>query len=88
MDINKIEGVGTFYVDVDGAINNDYMYPCVDVEFVPVNEKVKEGIQSRPRILFEYDEEEHELRALIWNDPDSEDASDDIIFDLNKYMHK
>lgn len=52
-------------------------YPGIDIEFVKDNFKY-EG-QSRPRILFEKPED-GELRALIWDDENSEDYTKEIEF--------
>ena len=37
--------------------------------------------------IFEYNPEEKELSALVWADANSEDASEEIVFDLDKYMN-
>lgn len=73
---------GMFYADK----SQDPDYPGIDVEFVPKHEN--EGTLSRPRVLFEYNDEEKELRILVWNNPDSEDYSNEITFDLSKYIEK
>lgn len=59
----------------------DPEYPGIDVEYVADNEDEKN--LSRPRVLVEHpepeDNESFPLRVLIWNDPKSEDYSDEII---------
>lgn len=79
--INETE-IGNFVSDIYNSVDG---YQGFDVEFCPKNEK--STIMSRPRIIFEYDPEEKELSVLVWADADSEDASEEIIFDLGKYMN-
>ena len=68
---------GQFMVDV----SSDPEYPGIDVEFVPHNES--ENHLSQPRVLLEWPkEEDSKLRALIWADPNSEDYTDKIEFDV------
>ena len=64
---------GTFDIVTNGYGDE---YPGVDVEFTPNNYLER---TSCPRILFEYHPEKG-LRALIWNNPNSEDYSDEIRF--------
>lgn len=67
----KIEG-GYFRVDK----SQDPEYPGIDVEFVPD----KHNGLSMPRILFEKPRD-GKLRALIWNDPEQEDYTEEIEFE-------
>lgn len=66
--------------------NRDEEYPGVDVEFVP-RELAGQAHGTLPRIVFEYPEN-GELKLHIWGNPDSEDPSKTIIFDLNKFVRK
>jgi len=69
-------------VKVDGGLiiarkSSDSDYPGIDVEFVADNENPNN--LSRPRILFESPKEEG-LRALIWDDQNNEDYTNEIVF--------
>lgn len=63
----------------DVLISNDDEYPGVDVEFISENDDKLENV-SRPRILLEQPVGKP-LRILIWDNPDSEDYTREIIFD-------
>ena len=80
MQTNEIENVGTFFVET-----NDYhdLQPCVSVEFVP--NKLKQT-KSTPKAIFKYDEDAHQLELLIWANPEEEDFSGKLIFDLGDYV--
>jgi len=54
-------------------------YPGIDVEFVPDSDNGEYA--SRPRVLFEKPVEDGELRALVWDDKNSEDYTNEIIFE-------
>lgn len=54
-------------------------YPGIDVEFVSDSDNGEYA--SRPRVLFEKPVEEGELRALVWDDKNSEDYTKEIIFE-------
>lgn len=54
-------------------------YPGIDVEFVSDSDNGEYA--SRPRILFEKSVEDGELRALVWDDKNSEDYTNEIIFE-------
>ena len=57
--------------------SQDPDYPGIDVEFIPdCNE---DDNLSRPRVLIEKPCDSHILRALIWNNPASEDYEEEII---------
>lgn len=56
----------------------DSDYPGVDIEYVSDNED--DEPRTRPRVLIEYNREANEFRVLVWADPNSEDYSDEIIF--------
>lgn len=69
-------------VRVDGGIiiarqSMDLEYPGIDVEFVSDNENPNN--LSRPRVLFESPKEQG-LRALIWDDVNNEDYTNEIVF--------
>lgn len=55
--------------------STDPAYPGIDVEFIADNENTND--LSRPRVLIEQSEDTP-LRALIWNNPRSEDYSEEI----------
>lgn len=59
--------------------SQDPDYPGIDVEFVPDSDNG--GYASRPRVLFEKPVEDGELRALVWDDKNSEDYTNEIIFE-------
>lgn len=69
-------------VNVEGGYlradkSQDLDYPGIDVEFIPEH---KDGHNlSNPRVLIEKPCDSHALRALIWNDPASEDYTKEII---------
>jgi len=74
--------MGTIQVRVEGGyivatVSYDENYPGIDIEFVADNDKGEQA--SRPRVLFEKPID-GELRALIWEDPDDEDYTKEIIF--------
>lgn len=54
-------------------------YPGIDVEFI--SDSDNGGYASRPRILFEKPVEYGELRVLVWDDKNSEDYTEKIIFE-------
>ena len=58
--------------------STDPDYPGIDVEFVSDFDEGENA--SRPRILFEKPVD-GELRALIWNNKDSEDYAEEISFE-------
>lgn len=60
----------------DAATDPDY--PGIDVEFIRNGDEKESG--TRPRVLIEIPQEDPVLRCLIWNDPNSEDYSDEIEF--------
>ena len=69
-------------VKVDGGIiiarkSTDSNYPGIDVEFVDDNENPNN--LSRARVLFESPKEQG-LRALIWDDQNNEDYTNEIVF--------
>ena len=59
--------------------SQDTDYPGIDVEFVPDSDNGEHA--SRPRVLFEKPVEDGELRALVWDDKNSEDYTNEIIFE-------
>lgn len=66
---------GVWSIDV----NQDMDYPGVDIEYYPDSDHLnhKPYPVSRPRVYID----EFPLRVLIWKDPSSEDASEEITFD-------
>lgn len=82
---DNISEVGENEIDilVEGGyiranVAQDEDYPGIDVEFVP-NEP-QEDASSFPRVLFEKPKDD-DLRALVWGDTQSEDYTDEIIFE-------
>ena len=59
--------------------SQDPDYPGIDVEFVSDSDNGEYA--SRPRVLFEKPVEDGELRALVWDDKNSEDYTNEIIFE-------
>ena len=59
--------------------SQDTDYPGINVEFVPDSDNGEYA--SRPRVLFEKPVEDGELRALVWDDKNSEDYTNEIIFE-------
>lgn len=57
------------------TISADPNYPGVDIEYV--SDKDNGENLSRPRVLVEWPNA-GVLRALIWNDPNNEDYTEDI----------
>lgn len=57
------------------TISPDPNYPGVDVEYV--SDKDNGENMSRPRVLVEWPHD-GALRALIWNNPNDEDYTEDI----------
>lgn len=51
-------------------------YAGVDIELI--SNKEGQNTMSNPRVLVEYNNEEHKLKAYIWRDPHSEDCTDII----------
>lgn len=51
-------------------------YPGIDIEYV-TNDESQE--LSQPRVLIECPKETNILRCLIWDDPNNEDYSEEII---------
>ena len=67
----------------DISVCDDPDYPGIDVEYISNenNGKLKEGQLSRPRVLFETPNSYSDnLRVLVWADQNSEDYSEEIIF--------
>lgn len=63
------------------APSPDPNYPGIDVEYIADNDAGKN--MSRPRVLVEYPQDDDcdaatTLRALIWNNPQSEDYTEEI----------
>ena len=58
------------------TISEDPYYPGIDIEYV-ADDDIGEQL-SRPRVLVElpYDDT---LRALIWNNPNDEDYTEEIV---------
>lgn len=59
----------------------DPNYPGIDVEYIADDDTGKN--MSRPRVLIEYPQADDcnidtTLRALIWNDPQSEDYTEEV----------
>ena len=67
------------YLDIRVAGDEDY--PGLDIEFIADGDKGENP--SRPRVIIEQpkvDNPEKSVRALIWNDPQSEDYTEEIDF--------
>lgn len=60
--------------------SEDPDYPGIWIDFIRDTEK--EDIVSRPQVLVEQPKyfEDREARVLIWQDPDKEDYTGEIIF--------
>lgn len=63
-------------------VSKDNFFPGLDIEFI--SDEENQNKMSRPRILIEapineYNGDQEDLRALIWNNQDSEDYSEEII---------
>lgn len=56
--------------------SQDLDYPGIDIEYVADLDNGQN--LSRPRVLVECPKETNELRALIWDNPNSEDYTEDI----------
>ena len=67
---------GGYFVATEAS---DPDYPGIDVEFVSDSDNGEYA--SRPRVLFERPVEDGELRALVWDDKNSEDYTNEIIFE-------
>lgn len=65
------------YFSIEESLDNNY--PGVDIEFVS-DDEIGQSI-SRPRILFEYPKDGR-LRVLVWADRDSENYTNEIVFDI------
>lgn len=65
------------YFSIEESLDNNYH--GVDIEFVS-DDEIGQSI-SRPRILFEYPKNGR-LRVLVWADRDSEDYTNEIVFDI------
>lgn len=66
---------------IRAILSPDPDYPGIWVEFV--SDRDTGQTASRPQILFEqpaYDFPEGQVRALIWNDPEEEDFTQEIVF--------
>jgi hypothetical protein len=57
------------------SVSSDPNYPGIDVEYVADDDNGERV--SRPRVLVEYPVNDC-LRALIWNEPDNEDYTEEI----------
>ena len=58
--------------------SSDPDYPGIDVEFIPTTDNGEN--LSRPRVLIEWPNQTNgSLRALIWDDPNSEDYTREVI---------
>lgn len=73
-----------FEVRVNGGYfrvneSQDADYPGIDVEFI-ANGDFGQNL-SRPRVLFEKTID-GQLRVLVWNNKDSEEYTDEIMFDM------
>ena len=68
-------------VNVNGGhlvatISQDPYYPGIDIEYIADNDSGEN--LSRPRVLVELPHDDT-LRALIWNDPNDEDYTKEIV---------
>ena len=74
-DVIEVRVKGGYIV---ASVSSDPDYPGIDIEYVADSDN---GLDmSRPRVLFEYPNDGC-LRALIWNDHNSEDYTDEIEFE-------
>lgn len=64
------------YIRANAFQDDDY--PGIDVEFVPAGPQ--KNVLSFPRVLFEKSKD-NDLRVLVWSDAQSEDYTDEIIFE-------
>ena len=64
-------------LDIDIGFDADY--PGVDIEVIPEDE-TDDNPLTRPRVLVEKPKD-GKLRALIWDDPNSEDYTKEIILE-------
>ena len=74
--------LGTGYLDI--SVSPDPDYPGLDVVFVSNNKNDSEESVSIPRVLFEqpiYENKYEPVRALVWDDPQSEDYTKEITFE-------
>ena len=83
---NSIDTGNAIIVKVNGGYfradpSYDPDYPGIDVDFIAENKS--EHALSYPRILFEYPVD-GELRALVWNNPNSEDYAEEILMANDK----
>lgn len=62
--------------------SQDPNYPGIDIEFIADDARFDD--LCHPRVLFEKPVDTGELRALAWNDPKTEDFTQEILF--NKFI--
>ncbi len=74
MDNVLIVKVDGGYLRAETSCDPDY--PGIDIEFISDDED-REAL-SRPRVLVEKPVDNGNLRALIWNNPNSEDYTEEI----------
>ena len=74
---------------LDIRVSQDPDYPGLDIEYISDKESElsREEIMTRPRVLIENpnpdekDIKDTDLRVLVWGRKDSEDYTDEIVFD-------
>ncbi len=66
------------YLDI--RVSDDPNYPGLDIEYIDNDEQDSYDVLTRPRVLIECPNDTSELRALIWDNPDSEDYNTEIGF--------
>lgn len=60
-------------------VEDDPNYPGISVEFIP--DYTNRNVLSYPRVLMEKPTESECLRALLWEKPDDEDFTTEIVFE-------
>lgn len=68
--------------EIVATLSDDPNYPGIDVEFVPDDDA--HFVKSQPRVLFEMPKASQELRMLVWEDPQNEDYTQEIVFQSPK----
>lgn len=74
---HTVEGLGTFYI----SASQDPEYPGMEIELVPEQGSAFDTGGTNPKILIEApcsDNKFEPLRALIWNNSNTDDADEEI----------
>ena len=67
-------------------VEDDPNYPGISVEFIP--DYTDRNVLSYPRVLMEKPTESECLRALLWEKPDDEDFTTEIVFEEPTNLEK